>query len=57
MASMLQMQDLFKTGLFSGPEQRPETIAELGVRKPFLEDLALKTSLCLRRSFCPPELS
>jgi predicted ATPase with chaperone activity len=42
MASMLQMQDLFKTGLFSGPEQRPETIADLGVRKPFLEDLALK---------------
>jgi predicted ATPase with chaperone activity len=43
MASMLQMQDLFKTGLFSGPEQRPETVAELGVRKAFLEDLALKT--------------
>ena len=42
MASMLQMQDLFKTGLFSGPEQKPETVAELGVRKSFLEDLALK---------------
>jgi len=42
MASMLQMQDLFKTGLFSGPEQRPETVADLGVRKAFLEDLALK---------------
>jgi len=42
MATMLQMQDLFKTGLFSGPEQRPETVEDLGVRKAFLEDLALK---------------
>jgi len=43
MSSMLQMPDLFKTGLFSGPEQKPETVAELGVREAFLEDLALKT--------------
>jgi len=42
MASMLQMHNLFKNDLFSGPEQRPDTIAELGVRKSFLEDLALK---------------
>jgi predicted ATPase with chaperone activity len=42
MATMLQMQDFFEAGLFAGPEQRPQAIDELGVRKSFLEDLALK---------------
>jgi predicted ATPase with chaperone activity len=42
MATMLQMDDFFKNGLFTGPEQRPQAVEELGVRKAFLEDLALK---------------
>ncbi|MGA3047434.1 MAG: hypothetical protein ABSD67_12460 [Terracidiphilus sp.] len=42
MATMLSMQDFFKTDLFSGPEQKPQSISETGVRKSILEDLALK---------------
>lgn len=42
MATMLSMQDFFKTDLFSGPEQKPQSISETGVRKAILEDLALK---------------
>jgi predicted ATPase with chaperone activity len=42
MATMLSMQDFFKNDLFAGPEQRPQSISDTGVRKVILEDLALK---------------
>ncbi len=34
--------DLFKTSRISDPEERPRSIAELGIRSALLEDLALK---------------
>ncbi len=42
MATMLSMQDFFKNDLFAGPETKPQSIADTGVRKVILEDLALK---------------
>lgn len=37
------VQDSLKTDSYPGPEQRPRSIAELGMRQTVLEDLALKT--------------
>jgi predicted ATPase with chaperone activity len=36
------MQDFFKNDLFAGPETKPQSVSDTGVRKVILEDLALK---------------
>jgi predicted ATPase with chaperone activity len=43
MNDSLHTQGLLKTGPPAGPEHRPRTISEVGVRETFLEDIALKT--------------
>ncbi|MGA2219199.1 MAG: hypothetical protein ABSG51_13985 [Terracidiphilus sp.] len=53
---MLSMQNLFHEDILSGPEKKPQTIDEAGVRKAVLEDLALKT-LYLTSSLSVLELS
>jgi predicted ATPase with chaperone activity len=39
----VQAQDFLKTAALGGPENRPRSIAEAGVRETILEDIALKT--------------
>jgi predicted ATPase with chaperone activity len=43
MNSEVQIQDLLKTVALGGPENRPRSVAEAGVRESLLEDIALKT--------------
>jgi predicted ATPase with chaperone activity len=43
MNTPVQTQDFLKTAPLGGPENRPRTISEAGVRETLLEDIALKT--------------
>jgi predicted ATPase with chaperone activity len=43
MNTTVQAQDFLKTAPLGGPENRPRSIAEAGVRETILEDIALKT--------------
>lgn len=42
MENLLRMQDFRKSDSVSGPERRPRSISEVGVRDTVLEDIALK---------------
>ena len=56
MSTQVETQDFLKTTALGGPENRPRTIAEAGVRESLLEDIALKT-LYLAGSFSVLDLS
>lgn len=43
MNTTVDKYDILKSAIAAGPEHKPRTIAELGVRESILEDIALKT--------------